>query len=345
MADLKGLDIGEEATAIDDSDIGGDPKAALNADEINALMKDPNDASGDDKDHNGSWALFSAETVSGEHLPMLEVVFDRLVRLSSTTLRNFTQSNIEITLQPMESKRFKEYMDRIPSGSIVNIFKAEEWDNYGLLTVDSDLVYTMIDVLLGGRHGNSPQKVEGRAYTTIECNLIERIANLVLSDMSAAFDPVAPVTFKFDRLETNPRFAMISREGNVVVVAKFKVAIEGKSGIMELLLPYVMLEPVRDLLSQQFMGEKFGRDSIWENHLAEALWFSKTGIHVVLEERMMSMKDVLSWKVGTTLVLNSTPDTEVEVHCGDVPLFYGRMGRKQENIAVKIEGKIKRQKL
>jgi len=44
---------------------------------------------------------------------------------------------------------------------------------------------------------------------------------------------------------------------------------EDRGGRLELLLPYATLEPVRELLLQQFMGEKFGRDSIWETHLAE----------------------------------------------------------------------------
>ena len=56
-------------------------------------------------------------------------------------------------------------------------------------------------------------RIEGRPYTTIERNLVERMVTVVLSDMSAAFDPVSPVTFRFDRLETNPRFATIARPG------------------------------------------------------------------------------------------------------------------------------------
>ena len=92
------------------------------------------------------------------------------------------------------------------------------------------------------------------------------------------------------------------------------------------------------------MGEKFGRDSIWETHLAEALWLSEVDLKAVLDRHMTSLKNVLKWKVGTQLLLNATPDSEVEMFCGDIPMFYGRMGRKGKYIAVKIEDKIKRQK-
>src|SRR3546814_2688471 len=108
---------------------------------------------------------------------------------------------------------------------------------------------------------------EGRPYTTIERNLVERLVHVVLSDLSAAFDPLSPVNFRFDRLETNPRFATIVRPGNAAMLAKLRIDMEDRGGRLELLIPYATLEPVRELLLQMFMGEKFGRDSIWENPL------------------------------------------------------------------------------
>src|SRR5690606_34938695 len=58
---------------------------------------------------------------------------------------------------------------------------------------------------------------------------------------------------------------------NACVLVRLRVDMEDRGGKLELLLPYATLEPVRELLLQQFMGEKFGRDSIWETHLAEEL--------------------------------------------------------------------------
>ena len=295
-------------------------------------------------EQTGVQALLNTSTVSYERLPMLEIVFDRLVRLMSTTLRNFTQFNIEITLEGIDTMRFGDYLDSVAQPSMMSVFRAEEWDNFGLMTIDSSLIYTMVDVLLGGRRGTAAMRLDGRPYTLIERNLIEKMLHLVLSDLSAAFDPLSPVTFRFDRLETNPKFAMISRPSNAAVVAKFRIDMEDRGGRIELLLPYAMLEPVRELLLQGFMGEKFGRDSIWENHLAEALWVSEVDLLAVLDRHMTSLKQVLKWKVGTRLLLNASPDSEVEMICGDIPMFYGRMGRKGDHIAVQIEDKIKRQK-
>ncbi len=318
------------------------PKEAarvLNQDEIDSLLGfDDDHGHGDDK--SGIQAILNSALVSYERLPMLEVVFDRLVRMMSTSMRNFTSDNVEVSLDNILSLRFGDYLNSIPLPAMLAVFKAEEWDNFGLLTVDSSLIYSIVDVLLGGRRGTAAMRIEGRPYTTIERNLVERMVHVVLSDLSAAFDPLSPVTFRFDRLETNPRFATISRPSNAAIVAKLRIDMEDRGGRLELLLPYATLEPVRELLLQMFMGEKFGRDSIWETHLAEELWLTEVQMKAVLDEQVMNLRDVLSWRVGSKFMLNATPDSGVDMRCGDIPMFRGRMGRKGQHIAIRVDEKL-----
>ena len=157
-------------------------------------------------DNSGIRAIIDSAMVSYERLPMLEIVFDRLVRLMTTSLRNFTSDNVEVSLDRITSVRFGDYMNSIPLPAVLSVFKAEEWENFGLATVDSSLIYSIIDVLLGGRRGQTSLRIEGRPYTTIETNLVKRLVEVVLADAEQAFRPLSPVTFSIDRLETNPRF-------------------------------------------------------------------------------------------------------------------------------------------
>src|SRR5216684_3782945 len=260
---------------------------------------------GGDRDSSGIRAIIDSALVSYERLPMLEVVFDRLVRLMTTSLRNFTSDNVEVSIDNITSIRFGDYLNSIPLPAMLSVFRADEWDNYGLCTIDSALIYSIVDVLLGGRRGTAAMRIEGRPYTTIERNLVERMVAVVLSDLSSAFDPLSPVNFRFERLETNPRFATIARPANAAVLARMRVDMEDRGGRLELLLPYATLEPVREILLQMFMGEKFGRDSIWENHLAGELWHTDVGIDGVLDEVTASLREVLAWEPGSKIVLNS----------------------------------------
>jgi len=356
-ADADGADgddlAAEWAAMLDSGDGGGDggggggsPREStrvLNQDEIDSLLGFDDDLEeGDQK--SGIQAILNSALVSYERLPMLEVVFDRLVRLMSTSLRNFTSDNVEVSLDNITSIRFGDYLNSIPLPAMLSVFKAEEWDNYGLLTVDSSLIYSIVDVLLGGRRGTAAMRIEGRPYTTIERSLVERMVHVVLSDLSGAFEPLSPVTFRFDRLETNPRFATISRPSNAAIVARLRIDMEDRGGQMELLLPYATLEPVRELLLQMFMGEKFGRDSIWETHLAEELWMTEVELEAVLDTQTMRLGDVFDLRKGMHFDLGATPESQVMLLCGDVPMYLGRMGRKGDQIAIRVDGRYEKPK-
>ena len=153
----------------------------------------------------------------------------------------------------------------------------------------------------------------------------------------AAFEPLTPVHFNLDRLETNPRFAAIARPANAAILVKLRIDMEDRGGRVELLLPYSTLEPIRKMLLQQFMGEKFGRDNIWESHLATELWTTETEVRAVLDEQQIPLEQALGLKVGDTLMLNAGPDSEISVRCGSIPVTTGRMGRKGQHIAVRVE--------
>ncbi|MGI9569833.1 MAG: flagellar motor switch protein FliM, partial [Desulfobulbia bacterium] len=114
---------------------------------------------------SGIKALINSALVSYERLPMLEIVFDRLVRLLTTSLRNFTSDNVEVSLDHISTIRFGDYLNSIPLPAMISVFKASQWDNYGLLTIGSNLIYSIVDVLLGGR-GSPATRIEGRPYTT-----------------------------------------------------------------------------------------------------------------------------------------------------------------------------------
>jgi flagellar motor switch protein FliM len=287
-------------------------------------------------DNSGIRAIIDSAMVSYERLPMLEIVFDRLVRLMTTSLRNFTSDNVEVSLDRITSVRFGDYLNSIPLPAILAVFKAEEWDNYGLFTVDSSLIYSIIDVLLGGRRGQTAIRIEGRPYTTIETSLVKRMIEVVLADAELAFKPLSPVKFNIDRLETNPRFAAISRPANAAILVRLRIDMEDRGGAVELLLPYATIEPIRDVLLQMFMGEKFGRDPIWEGHLATEIGQASIAVDAVLYEAEIPLKQLMKLDVGDTLALDLKPDALVTVRCGDVTLTEGRMGRVGDRVAVRV---------
>lgn len=334
------------AAMIDESKISpkGSAERVLNQEEIDSLLGFSL-ADVSLNDNSGIRAIIDSAMVSYERLPMLEIVFDRLVRLLTTSLRNFTSDNVEVSLDRITSVRFGDYINSIPLPTVLSVFKAEEWENFGLVTVNSSLIYSMIDVLLGGRRGSGMTRVEGRPYTTIETNLVKRMVELILVDAELAFKPLSPVKFNIDRIESNPRFAAITRPANAAILIRLRIDMEDRGGTAEILLPYATIEPIRGVLLQMFMGEKFGRDQIWEEHLATEIGQAAVSVDAVLYEAKLPLRQIMELKVGDTLPLEIRPDAQITVRCGDISLTEGRMGRVGDRISVRVSKPLRKPKM
>ncbi|MEI7493077.1 MAG: flagellar motor switch protein FliM [Alphaproteobacteria bacterium] len=288
--------------------------------------------------HKKIAAILEGRKIHSERLPILDVVFDRLVRLLTTSLRNFTSDNVDVSCARVTSVRFSDYLNAIPLPSLIGVFKAKQWDTPALITIDSQLVYSIVDVLLGGRKStHTTSRAEGRPYTTLERNLIERLIAVILTDLTEAFSPICAVDFQYERLETNPRFAAVVHEKNVTMKFVFKLEMEDRSGHFDIVIPYSSVEPIRDLLIQNFMGEKFGCDQIWEDHLADRIREAEVSLEAALPTEVFSLKDVLSWKKGSQIVLSSDMQSPIHLRSQNHQLLLGKLGQKNGHVAVKVD--------
>ncbi len=320
----------------------------------NMLKADPNktpDPSGannlaganpenDEKNSRGIKALLDSALRSYEKLPMLEIVVEKLVRLLTTALRNLTSETIDIELVNFNSLRFGTYMKTVPVPTLISIFKAVEWENFGLVIIDTLLVYSLVDTLFGGKRSSTPIKNEGRAFTEIEQALVKQITDLVLNELGTSFDPITPATFSFERMESNPNFVTIARPGDAVILLQLKVEVENRGGKIDLLIPYAMLEPIKDLLTQVFMGEKFGVDAEWEENLTDNIMTIELPLEVVIINKPTKIFDVANLKVGHIIMTDHQPDDKFIIRAEDVNLFLGHIGKKENNLAISLAGSI-----
>lgn len=324
-----------------DQDNTEDKSPSLDQSEIDNILGNVFEKS-HTREESGIERIIKAGFVSYERMPMLENAFDRLIRLLSATLRAFTNDSVDITLESIKSLRFGDYMESVPSSSSFGVFKAEQWKNLGLIIVDSALSYSIIDLLMGGQRGSGTKIIENRAHTPIERSLIEKLITITLADLSTAFEPVCKIDFTFDRLEMSSSFAVIARPSNATVAARFHIDMEDRSGNMDIVIPYATLEPVREKLTQQFMGENYGSDSIWGEHLLGEIIETNVTVSAILNEKEFPLRDILSLEKGSTLIFPHQEGTpyKVRLQCDDTPMFEGTLGKINDRLSVKIGARL-----
>jgi len=302
--------------------------------QVDEILKDKTTLSSDK--HHSVDLLTSAKNISYERLPMLEVVFDRLLRLLTTTLRNFTSENVELKLKYIRSIRYGTYIEEADIPGIFTVFQLKQWGTSGLLYISNKLVFSVIEILLGGRKTETRSFSE-RPYTSLERSLVERFAKVIFHDMTLAFEPIENVRYEFDRLETNPTFLSIVEPTSASIKVRIEVSMDKRGGYFDFLIPYASIEPAREKLLQMFTGEKFGQDNIWETHLMRELWETNIEANVILSERRVKLSEVMNWKVGDFFPLEAKSDSDVTLKCKDKPIVMGSIGNRNRYVAVKVK--------
>ncbi len=284
----------------------------------------------------GLRALIEADVANHERLPMLEVVCERMVRTLGTSMRNLTADSLDVRAERVSTMRFADFMDHLPLPAMIGVFLAKQWGNYGLITVDSSLVYAVVDSLLGGRRAPSTMRIDGRAFTAIETHLVGRMMQQTLDDFAQSFEAIEPVEFALERVEVTPRFAAIAAPTNLTAVASFRIDMEGRGGRFHIVLPHATIEPVREKLIERFVGEKMGRNTMWESHIAEELLHTEVQVDAVLGELELRIEDYLALSEGRTITLDRAPEDDIALECRGVPLAAGTIGTHSSLAAIRL---------
>lgn len=308
---------------------------AMGQGDIDSLFGGPEPAAEPEAPRRGLEALVGG-AVRYEKLPMLDIVVDRLARLMTTSSRKFTADNADVVIDHTRPVRVGAFLDTITLPALIGVIRIEEWDGYCLAALDSRLIGSIVDILLGGRR-NALQPIEGRPYTPIERTFVEKFVSVVTQDLSRAFEAVSPATFTLERFEITPSYALITKPTAAALTFRAEITMEGRGGYIDFLLPYASIEPVRDLLSQEVLGKKQGGDTIWRSHLAEELPRTTLDLTAVIAQRTLPFSEVAGWQPGSVLMLERRQEDPIEVFCQGLMICRATMASKDERMVLRVE--------
>lgn len=308
---------------------------AMSQDEINKLMGDFETT---EKTFNSVIEnIIYMSMLNYEKLPMLDVIFDRFILDLITAMKANTSSNTDISLKSLEYKTYHKAIGTLPVPGLLSVCNAEQWSGQFILGVDAPLLYSSLEIMLGGRKAK-PAPAEGRSFTSIERKIAAKITNIALGELKEAFSPLADIDFEIDRVETNPQFATVAQPNSACIHVNLAVSLESRKGQIDIIIPYSTLEPVRKLLSKVFLGERLGGDPIWQGHLKEEVLSSNVQLRSIFCEFREPLDKVMKWKVGDTLNLDISEDHHAKVICGKIPMFTGKVGKtRKTQVALRVE--------
>ena len=285
----------------------------------------------------GIQAFLSQSLQSYDKLPMLEIIFEKFVRQVTTALRYLTSEPVEVEMVSCTSLRFGEYFKEIYSPSVIAVFQVIELENLGLIVMDSNLILTFVDILLGGSVSTAHKKRTQKVLTSIEGGITKQVIDVILHELSEAFEQICPATFVFERLESNPNFATISRPGDAVIAMQVEITIDDKREKFDVVIPYKTLEPIKEQMQQVFLGDKFGADGVWEENLLNVTQDVDLPLEAVIINKPSTLEEVANLGIGDTIVMDHKSDQDVIIRSGNIHLFTGKIGQADGKIAVDLQ--------
>jgi flagellar motor switch protein FliM len=320
----------------------------LNQDEIDALLKGVDDGAvptsgGTTPAAPGEVRPFDLATqtrlVRGR-MPTLEMINDRFARLFRIGVFNMLRRTPGIGVAPVTVQKFSEYTQNLRVPSSLNLVRFNPLRGTGLMVMDARLVFSIVDTFFGGsgRHA----KIEGREFTATEGRVIQMVLKQAFEDMTQAWNIIANLNIEYLSSEINPHFATIVSPSELVVVSSFKVDLEGGGGEMHAVMPYSMLEPIRDVLDSGMHSDRMDRDERFTQTLREEIEEAEVEIIPLLGRASLTVGRLVDLKPGDVIACDF--DGQVTLIAEGVPVVRGNYGASRGQQAVKVTQRVTRHK-
>lgn len=273
---------------------------------------------------------------SKDQIRSLTRIHENFARLLTSYFSAQLRTYVQISVASVDQLPYAEFIRSIPSATVLNIIEAPPLEGQLIIEINPNIAYAMMDRLLGGE-GVSMNKIEN--LTEIETNLMKNLFEGSLPSLKEAWSSVEEgMNPKFLELETNPQFLQMVSPNETVIVISMSAVIGKSSGMINLCLPHVVLEPVIQKLSMHYwMNEKKNDTTKEEYHsLRQRVESSVIDVKAQLGHSKITVKELLQMEVGDVIKLNQHLKEPIVIGIGGFPKFFAQPGKKRKQMAVQI---------
>ena len=309
--------------------------ALLNHDSINQSEHDAS-TSNNQGDTAGvrPYNMATQERIVRGRMPTFEIINARFTRFLQMGLYNLLRRPADISTGSVKTVKYNEFVRSLVVPANLNMITMKPLRGNALMVFDPDLIFLIVDNLFGG-DGRFHTRVEGREFTLTEQRIIQRLLEVVFEEYEKAWKTVHPIKFEFVRSEMNPQFASIATPAEIVVTTTFELDIGGNRGEFHICIPYTMLEPIRDLLSNSMQEEQVVADNNWIKMLSKQVQGAEIEITANLGKAQVTLHQILNMQEGDVIALD-IPETVVAT-ANNVPIMDCHYGVLNGHYALKVK--------
>lgn len=314
----------------------------LSQDEIDNLLKalssgelDVEEMKGTDEKQVKNYDFARPSKFSKEHLRTLEIIFEHFGRLLATNLPAYLRKSVNVDIVNSEVVIYSEFSNALSNPVLLGVVSMKPLAGNMVMEMASNLGFAIVDRLLGGT-GTALDKE--RDFSEIELTIIERIFSICVNLLKESWENVIKVTPRLERIETNSQFAQIISPTETIAIITINLKIGDVEGLMNVCLPYTLLEPVMDKLNTKFwfsnMQEK--DPTMYGEVIENVISKTKVPIKAILGESKVNVSDFVNLQIGDIIKIDKKVDQELDVYVGNIKKFNALPGYFEDKYAVRI---------
>lgn len=275
-----------------------------------------------------------------DRLPMLDIIGERLVDNTSAAFSDLTGTICETTLTSLDYIPMGQVIESLPMPVLLAVGAGKPFDGEIMLSMDQTLLLTSIELMLGGTAKNVNLD-NAEEFTAIERGFGERLGSAVLAELQHALSVVGSSSLVLDRVETDPDSASVAKNTSLCARLKFSIAMAGHVGLLEVIIPYDALEPIRPDLGKIYFGNRGEDQSTWQGLISGQISRAHMEMEVVLADEAIPIQKIMSWQPGDTIDFGIEEGEVATMTCAGDPMFKVSLGKKNNGfVAVQITEEI-----
>ncbi|MEI5906182.1 flagellar motor switch protein FliM [Bacillus spongiae] len=272
---------------------------------------------------------------SKDQIRSLTRLHENFSRLLTTYFSAQLRTYVQISVASADQIPYEEFIRSIPKMTILNVFEVPPLEGRILFEVNPNIAYAMMDRVMGGR-GSSVNKVEN--LTEIETKIMSNLFDQAFENLREAWSTIADIDPILSDFEVNPQFLQMVSPNETVVVISLETIIGETSGMINICIPHVVLEPIIPKLSVHYwmQTEKKEREPVEVETLESRIKKAYVPVITELGTSEITIEDFLMLDTGDVVELNQKIDLPLVMKVGEIPKFTVQPGKVKKKIAVQI---------
>jgi flagellar motor switch protein FliM len=272
---------------------------------------------------------------SKDQLRAIQMSHEAFARQLSTVMSTLIRSIVAAEVASVDQMAYEEFLNSLVQPTVIGTLEMYPFNGNALIEVNPNLVFAMIDRLLGGK-GDFAGKA--RELTDIEKTVIERVLMRMLELLEDSWSTVVDVRFRFESMESNPFFVQVCPPRDMILLVIMKLQVGEVEGMISLCIPYFLMEPIIDKLSSQqwFVSTSRKNSESTREHLLKSLERVKIPMSLELGHTVLSLADVYGLEPGDVVRLDETVGSDIEVRVGNYVRFKAKPGTMEGRLAAEV---------